>query len=226
MSCFHFDETKYLLEENSAETILEMSEEDILQKIAEKVSGIDINDLETDLMSNNSAKIIAKTDSEKYKNTVNVIFTIKAELNSIISNEDRYLGIYDQNPTEEDIKKYLINNGYDFIWNDVEITFNSDSQTATVKAKDKSILYYGSVDFSYFVRKDLQEVITSTNLEISGPLTINSYLEVLKEQNPELDINSMTIIDITRDYSQKESPYRYSATVVPTNNNVYYGAKK
>ncbi|WP_027063465.1 hypothetical protein [Mesoplasma seiffertii] len=203
-----------------------MSEEDILQKIAEKVSGIDINDLETDLMSNNSAKIIAKTDSEKYKNTVNVIFTIKAELNSIISNEDRYLGIYDQNPTEEDIKKYLINNGYDFIWNDVEITFNSDSQTATVKAKDKSILYYGSVDFSYFVRKDLQEVITSTNLEISGPLTINSYLEVLKEQNPELDINSMTIIDITRDYSQKESPYRYSATVVPTNNNVYYGAKK
>ncbi|AUF83232.1 hypothetical protein CXP39_00205 [Mesoplasma syrphidae] len=217
----NFDKTQY-----DQETTLEEFEKDMLSRLKKKMPKFEIEDITIKLLSDNSAIIIANKDSELYKSHVNISFTIKSEIAKVIIGDSLDLGILEQEPTDEDVQEFLKNYGYTFDWETFEININSDTKKILVSAKNENTLYTGSVELVYVVSKNLKDVITKTHFELSGKPSVEAYLKVLKQNNPELDIDSISISEITKQSSEKNEPYKYSAIVRSTNQSVYRGIQK
>ncbi|AHB36481.1 lipoprotein [Spiroplasma apis] len=200
------------------------------------------NDVELDgAATATKAKIKAKADSSKYTGTVEVSYTVKkaaakATLESVVTKNglDTIKIASDKEvPTDEQLIEAIKekNSGIDLT---NEVTFEGKTATeATVKAKEESLKYTGTVKVSYKVEKavekqTLESVVKEKTLgqidlgKLGDTPSIEQLISAINGKNASLNLtNSDVEIDgsateTTANLKAKTTSSKYSGTVTVT----------
>ncbi|WP_434343716.1 BspA family leucine-rich repeat surface protein [Mycoplasma sp. 06067-C1-B144P-99-0482-3] len=171
---------------------------------------VDIN------VQHNKATITVKNQNDKYQGQVEVTFTIKTKLNTVITK--LHLDKFD-NPDEQQIitKVNELNQGLELTNTDVEVEIKTDENKAIIKAKDSSSKYQGQVEVTFNIRPTIASTINSTSL---GALLDNEKQSILNA------INKTNDIQLTFEQVDIESINDTSAIVKAKENNNYQGEVK
>ncbi|TDY55919.1 hypothetical protein JN01_0749, partial [Entomoplasma freundtii] len=158
--------------------------------------------------------ILTATKESAYEGTVNVTFTIKATLDSIV--KVTALGILD-NTDDETILNAVnaVNKDFQLTSDEVTIVVNNDKTGATLTANPSSI-YQGSVDVTFTIKQDLDTVVVDRNLGYINNNELSTILEAVNLQNPNVNLKET---DVTIDVKGENN-----ATLTATQTSNYQGS--
>jgi hypothetical protein len=138
--------------------------------------GLNLTEADVDITpngDNTGATVKAKDESEKFTGSVDVTFTIKKDLSTIATKD---LGTIDNTDAATIVEAMnTANDGLNLTEADVDITPNGDNTGATVKAKDESENFTGSVDVTFTLPSDesvdINTIITADNSDLGEIVT-------------------------------------------------------
>ncbi|WP_434324686.1 BspA family leucine-rich repeat surface protein [Mycoplasma capricolum] len=163
---------------------------------------------------NGSATITVKTTNNDYQGKVEVTFTIKTKLNTVI--KTTYLEKFD-NPNEQQIitKVNELNPDLNLTENDITVEIKTNENKAIIKAKDSSSKYQGQVEVTFNIRPTIASTIKTTSLGALLDKDNQSILDAINKANENLNLtlDQVDIIDINET----------SAIVKAKENNNYQG---
>ncbi|WP_434328469.1 BspA family leucine-rich repeat surface protein [Mycoplasma capricolum subsp. capricolum] len=146
---------------------------------------------------NGSATITVKTTNNDYQGKVEVTFTIKTKLNTVI--KTTYLEKFD-NPNEQQIitKVNELNPDLNLTENDITVEIKTNENKAIIKAKDSSSKYQGQVEVTFNIRPTIASTIKTTSLGALLDKDNQSILNAINKANGiELTLDQVDIIDVT-----------------------------
>jgi hypothetical protein len=158
--------------------------------------GLNLTEADVDITpngDNTGATVKAKDESENFTGSVDVTFTIKKDLSTIATKE---LGpIADTNAATIVEAMNTANDGLNLTEADIDITPNGDNTGATVKAKDESEKFTGSVDVTFTIKKDLSTIATK-DLGTIDNTDAATIVEAMNTANDGLNLTEADV-DIT-----------------------------
>ncbi|WBX36611.1 BspA family leucine-rich repeat surface protein [Mycoplasma capricolum] len=146
---------------------------------------------------NGSATITVKSKNDKYQGQVEVTFTIKTKLNTVI--KTTYLEKFD-NPNEQQIitKVNELNPDLNLTENGITVEIKTNENKAIIKAKDSSSKYQGQVEVTFNIRPTIASTIKTTSLGALLDKDNQSILNAINKANGiELTLDQVDIIDVT-----------------------------
>ncbi|WP_434343862.1 BspA family leucine-rich repeat surface protein [Mycoplasma sp. 06067-C1-B144P-99-0482-3] len=141
--------------------------------------------------------ITVKNQNDKYQGQVEVTFTIKTKLNTVITK--LHLDKFD-NPDEQQIitKVNELNPDLNLTKDDITVEIKTSENKAVIKAKDSSSKYQGQVEVTYNIRPTIASTIKTTSLGALLDKDKNSILNAINKANGiELTLDQVDIIDVT-----------------------------
>ncbi|WP_434343644.1 BspA family leucine-rich repeat surface protein [Mycoplasma sp. 06067-C1-B144P-99-0482-3] len=178
--------------------LLDKNEQSIFETFKKLNNSVNLEQKDVDInVQHNKATITVKNQNDKYQGQVEVTFTIKTKLNTVITK--LHLDKFD-NPDEQQIitKVNELNQGLELTNTDVEVEIKTDENKAIIKAKDSSSKYQGQVEVTFNIRPTIASTINSTSLGALLDKDKNSILNAINKANGiELTLDQVDIIDVT-----------------------------